>query len=357
MRWHDKFTNMNGEKDKIDTDEVKIRVSGVKNFIDALKTGIMISGVNTECFPDYSPLKQCFQCGIINHIAKDCHNIPKCLNCGEIKERNPLWRPDQRTFRTNQTTRRFLHRCNPHAVKKCLVQGCQGSHSSSSPNCPVKMRMYIGENRHLIELQKEDCIIKNEYEVFGKIKHELVEKQTTLEKLVQEEVSNRMLAIYGCNDSEVSRRWQQLQSVVEDHETRLEIQESRQNTVEESFQNFSNMQQELLSMMKEVRNEMPRREDTNSVTVQRSATNAIGSISNSNNYIGSRPNEDLNMNNISERVQRVIDVGRQKNNSNSNNNNNNNNANSYNAAYHQRGLQYNPGIGANKNAKKGLGSR
>ena len=100
---------------------------------------------------------------------------------------------------------------------------------------------------------------------------------------------------------------------------------------------------------------MPRREDTNLATIQRSATNAIGSISNSNNYIGSRPNEDLNMNNISERVQRVIDVGRQKNNSNSNNNNNN--ANSYNASYHQRGLQYNPGIGANKNAKKGLGSR
>ena len=69
-----------------------------------------------------------------------------------------------------------------------------------------------------------------------------------------------MLAIYGCNDSEVSRRWQQLELAVKDLESRLKIQESIPTTVEESIQTFTNVQQEIMNMMKEMRYEMPRRE-------------------------------------------------------------------------------------------------
>ena len=72
-----------------------------------------------------------------------------------------------------------------------------------------------------------------------------------------------MLAIYGCNDSEVSRRWQQLELAVKGLESRLKIQESIQTTVEESIQTFTNVQQEIMNMMKEMREERPRREVMN----------------------------------------------------------------------------------------------
>ena len=109
-----------------------------------------------------------------------------------------------------------------------------------------------------LEDRISELVIKNEHEVFGRVKHELVEKQTTLEKLVAEDLSKRMLAIYGCNDSEVSRRWQQLELAVKGLESRLKIQESIQTTVEESIQTFTNVQQEIMNMMKEIRYEMPR---------------------------------------------------------------------------------------------------
>ena len=72
-----------------------------------------------------------------------------------------------------------------------------------------------------------------------------------------------MLAIYGCNDSEVSRRWQQLELAVKDLESRLKIQESIPTTVEESIQTFTNVQQEIMNMIKEIRYEMPRMEVMN----------------------------------------------------------------------------------------------
>ena len=148
-------------------------------------------------------------------------------------------------------------------VRSTKKEAPHGIHSSSNPNCPVKARMHIGKNSYFIDLKKEAGIIRNEHEVFGRVKQELVEKQTTLEKLVAEELSKRMLAIYVCNDFEVSRRWQQLELAVKGLESWLKIQESIQTTVEEIIQTFTNVQQEIMNMMKEIRYEMPRMEVMN----------------------------------------------------------------------------------------------
>ena len=90
--------------------------------------------------------------------------------------------------------------------------------------------MFINKNKHYIDEQKKAKIINHDYEVIGRVKKELIENQTTIEKLVKEEVSNKFKSIYGFAECEVARRWKDVEMILEDHETRIEICEARQLT-------------------------------------------------------------------------------------------------------------------------------
>lgn len=69
---------VNGEATLSNTGTMKITVRGQKFPGKVSLWGLK---VNTNVF--IPSIRQCFKCGQLNHATKFCHNIAKCLRCGE----------------------------------------------------------------------------------------------------------------------------------------------------------------------------------------------------------------------------------------------------------------------------------